>query len=282
MTPDHRWLIWCAVSLCCLACFVSCRSGDGARTELFIFSELCALKDEPGPCKAIKTRYYFNIDTGQCEQFEYGGCGGNANNFASLEACQEMCIVSADKNPCHLGEAPGPCRGLLTRYFYDTRSQKCKHFFYGGCFGNANNFRSMMECQHKCQNPAKTTKAPEVNTLPVKPSRRVMPMPTEMLLRQTQPQVNKSDQHRKDFTPPEVCLSPVDSGSCNGAEKRFAYNPNTKRCHMFRYSGCGGNANNFSHRRHCIRKCLKIDHAHGTKMIRIRRKNINNILFRTA
>lgn len=58
-----------------------------------------------------------------------------------------------DKNPCHLDEAPGPCRGLVTRYLFDRRSQQCRHFFYGGCFGNANNFRSMAECQAKCLNP---------------------------------------------------------------------------------------------------------------------------------
>lgn len=61
-----------------------------------------------------------------------------------------------DKNPCHLSEAPGPCRGLLSRYFFDSRSQQCKHFFYGGCFGNANNFKSMSECRSKCQNPGRT------------------------------------------------------------------------------------------------------------------------------
>lgn len=60
-----------------------------------------------------------------------------------------------DKNPCHLPEAPGPCRGLVTRYFFDSRSQQCRNFYYGGCFGNANNFRSMAECQAKCQNPGR-------------------------------------------------------------------------------------------------------------------------------
>lgn len=58
-----------------------------------------------------------------------------------------------DKDPCHLEEAAGPCRGLVSRYFFDSRSQQCRHFYYGGCFGNANNFRSMAECQAKCPNP---------------------------------------------------------------------------------------------------------------------------------
>ncbi len=60
-----------------------------------------------------------------------------------------------DKNPCHLAEAPGPCRGLVMRYFFDSNTQQCKHFFYGGCFGNANNFRSLAQCQAKCLNPGR-------------------------------------------------------------------------------------------------------------------------------
>lgn len=59
-------------------------------------------------------------------------------------------VFAEDKNPCHLPEAEGPCRGLVTRYFFDSSSQQCKRFYYGGCFGNANNFRSMAECQAKC------------------------------------------------------------------------------------------------------------------------------------
>lgn len=70
----------------------------GAPPELFIFNELCAFKDEPGPCKAIKERFFFNVDSGHCELFEYGGCGGNANNFLTLEACEETCVVSGESD----------------------------------------------------------------------------------------------------------------------------------------------------------------------------------------
>ncbi|XP_029937269.1 tissue factor pathway inhibitor a isoform X2 [Myripristis murdjan] len=286
MAPGSKWWTLCVVSLSCVAPFGSCTSHrtDGAQPELFIFNELCALKDNKGPCKAIKDRFFFNIDTGRCEQFEYGGCGGNANNFLTLEACEEMCVVSADKNPCHLAEAPGPCRGLVTRYFFDSESQECKHFFYGGCFGNANNFRSMAECQAKCMNPVKTTKAPEV--ISAEPTRESNTQPLKVTgeVAISQPQVQLySHQQPTDFRPPEFCMTPIDRGTCDGAERRFAYNPNTKRCHMFRYSGCEGNKNNFTHRRHCMKVCMNIrSKDHGMKMIRIRKKNINNIAFHSV
>ncbi|KAM7380844.1 hypothetical protein PAMP_004116 [Pampus punctatissimus] len=284
MALSNKWWILCSVSLTCVASFGSCSTGieDGAKPELLIFNELCALKDDPGPCKGIKDRFFFNVDTGHCELFEYGGCGGNENNFLTLEACEEACVVSDDKNPCHLGEAPGPCRGLVTRYFFDGKSQQCKHFFYGGCFGNANNFKSMAACQAKCQNPEIPTKAPEVH-----PQKFNTVQPTikngEMAINEPQLQVNDTNQnHPKDVKPPESCFSPVDRGTCDGSQRRFAYNPKIKRCQMFQYSGCGGNKNNFTHRRHCIKTCIKGIKGSGMKMIRIRKKNIDNILFRSV
>ncbi|XP_026152169.1 tissue factor pathway inhibitor a [Mastacembelus armatus] len=276
MALSDKWWILCAVF--CVARFGSCSRNkqappDGVQPELFIFNDFCALKDEPGPCKAIKERFFFNVDTGNCEMFEYGGCGGNANNFETLEACEETCVVSDDKNPCHLPEAPGPCRGLVKRYFFDSRSQQCTSFYYGGCFGNANNFKSLAQCQAKCPNPAKPTKAPELHI-------QYVVQPTivtgELTASEPQVQLNGTNQETEELRSEEVCFSPVDKGTCPGAEKRFAYNPKTKRCQMFYYSGCGGNKNNFIHRKSCFKTCIK--NRRGNRMIRIRKKNIDTIV----
>lgn len=70
-----------------------------APSELRIFNELCAMREDPGPCKAIKERYFFNVDTGSCELFDYGGCGGNDNNFETMEACVEICVFSGRSSP---------------------------------------------------------------------------------------------------------------------------------------------------------------------------------------
>ncbi|CAK6963707.1 tissue factor pathway inhibitor a [Scomber scombrus] len=287
MAQSNKWWILCSVSLACVATFGSCSRdrGDGRKPELFIFNELCAMKDDQGPCKAIKDRFFFNVDTGHCEMFEYGGCGGNANNFETLEECEEMCVVSDHKNPCHLPEAPGPCRGLMSRYFFESTSQQCRHFFYGGCFGNANNFRSMAGCQEKCQNPVKPTRAPDDRRHAARKSSPVQPTIStgDMTISERQVQLNATNQGPpKDLKPADSCLSPVERGTCDGTEKRFAYNPKTKRCQVFEYSGCGGNKNNFIHRRHCIRKCIKGIKVGDMQMIRIRKKNIDNIVSRNV
>ena len=51
----------------------------------------CTLPAESGLCKAAFQRFYFNSDSGQCEQFIFGGCGGNDNNFETMEQCQQTC-----------------------------------------------------------------------------------------------------------------------------------------------------------------------------------------------
>ncbi|KAK5614019.1 hypothetical protein CRENBAI_012246 [Crenichthys baileyi] len=259
-------------------------SGHGGYPDPIIFDELCALKDEPGPCKAIKDRYFFNVNSGSCELFEYGGCGGNANNFETFEECEKACVFSDDKNPCHLPEAPGPCRGLMKRFFFDSEIQQCKHFYYGGCFGNANNFRSMDQCQRRCQNQDEPTAATEVHVMSVRKPIMVQPTITKEELTVTEPQVllNVSNQQQNDFSPSEICFSPIETGTCSDAFRRFAYNPETKRCQMFSYSGCGGNQNNFEFRKICYHKCIRSRKGYRKGMIRIKIKNFDSIVNRSV
>jgi len=53
--------------------------------------EVCSLSPEVGLCRAAIPRFYFNPLTRQCEQFTYGGCGGNDNRFATVDDCIQIC-----------------------------------------------------------------------------------------------------------------------------------------------------------------------------------------------
>jgi hypothetical protein len=44
----------------------------------------------------------------------------------------------------------GPCDAAISKYYYDTKARRCKHFLYGGCQGNRNNFNTLRECEKKC------------------------------------------------------------------------------------------------------------------------------------
>uniref|UniRef100_A0A8B9XQC0 BPTI/Kunitz inhibitor domain-containing protein n=1 Tax=Bos mutus grunniens TaxID=30521 RepID=A0A8B9XQC0_BOSMU len=48
-----------------------------------------------GVCNASMTRYFYNAQTGHCELFVYSGCGGNENNFPTLEECMKTCYPKA-------------------------------------------------------------------------------------------------------------------------------------------------------------------------------------------
>lgn len=46
-------------------------------------------------CFAFFTKYYHNAETKQCEEFTWGGCGGNSNNFDTKEQCEARCVTKA-------------------------------------------------------------------------------------------------------------------------------------------------------------------------------------------
>lgn len=53
--------------------------------------DVCFLPPDSGPCEAAIPRVYYDPATGACERFVYGGCGGNENNFESVDVCTQKC-----------------------------------------------------------------------------------------------------------------------------------------------------------------------------------------------
>ena len=52
----------------------------------------CLMPKDPGPCKAYYEKYFYNSEANACQIFGWGGCGGNDNQFQSLEECQSFCV----------------------------------------------------------------------------------------------------------------------------------------------------------------------------------------------
>ena len=50
------------------------------------------LASQTGMCRAALPRFFFNSETGSCESFLYGGCGGNSNNFDTKDDCLNSCF----------------------------------------------------------------------------------------------------------------------------------------------------------------------------------------------
>ena len=60
----------------------------------------CYLPKETGPCRGYFIRYFYNISTGRCQRFAYGGCQGNKNNFKTFGECNNHCVVSKSHLCC--------------------------------------------------------------------------------------------------------------------------------------------------------------------------------------
>nr|XP_054928942.1 actinia tenebrosa protease inhibitors-like [Dermacentor andersoni] len=200
---------------------------------------VCYEPKKVGPCRAYAPRYFYNTTTKYCERFIYGGCRGNRNNFHELEECLKTCKVGYQNvterfmqlttplknDTCYLPMKAGPCYGYFPRYYYNTTTNSCEQFIYGGCQGNANNFPTLEKCESVCSN-----------------SSYVLELTKSRLITKL---VVKND----------TCHLPKESGPCFGNFPRYYYNATTNSCEQFIYGGCQGNANNFLTLEKCESVC---------------------------
>lgn len=52
----------------------------------------CLMDPMEGECQDYILKWYYNMDKRACQQFWYGGCGGNANRFETKEECEIRCV----------------------------------------------------------------------------------------------------------------------------------------------------------------------------------------------
>ncbi|XP_077538081.1 papilin-like isoform X3 [Haemaphysalis longicornis] len=248
---------------------------------------VCMLPQEAGNCVDFRERWYYNAEEGRCHRFYYGGCDGNANNFGSHLECEQVCRQPAPTDVaeeefrlefCFMASEAGPCRNMEVRWFYDKEDGVCREFYYGGCQGNRNRFRTHRECEEKCY------RAKDLCTLPKVPGpcsgqfvqwfydpetdrchefaysgcqgnanrfndrescegrcRKGAPLPTEQPVDRV--------------TPLDACAQPKQPGPCYGVLPMWYYDSYARECRNFTYGGCEGNDNRFESRELCEQRC---------------------------
>ncbi|XP_073729648.1 collagen alpha-6(VI) chain isoform X2 [Misgurnus anguillicaudatus] len=122
----------------------------------------CFLKRDSGTvCASYEPRWYYNQKAKRCQQFWYGGCGGNENRFLTEAECFSECgstvletlskddpIISEDV--CHLKYDEGTCSAYSVKWYFNINNGECLQFWYGGCKGNGNRFNTQNECESRC------------------------------------------------------------------------------------------------------------------------------------
>ncbi|KAK2181081.1 hypothetical protein NP493_413g02087 [Ridgeia piscesae] len=88
-----------------------CDKNEGRCVMVKTVPEKCKLPPKTGRCRAYFRRWFYNVTSGACERFVYGGCQANANNFRKKEQCEEVCLPS----PCpDVTKCPWCEHGLVT------------------------------------------------------------------------------------------------------------------------------------------------------------------------
>jgi hypothetical protein len=216
----------------------------------------CNLPKATGQCLAYIASYFYNTQSGQCESFIYGGCQGNANRFSSRFECEQRCLTPGAANPqpsvppaCLQPKKLGLCRAHMPRWFFDLDSLTCRFFYYGGCGGNDNNFRSQAACEQVCRPPALA------NNAGVAGNGGLIPQPTqEQGSSLSQPNTN-SGSSPSSYNQPEFCALPKVTGPCRARIPAYYYDEAKDQCLMFIYGGCSGNENRFSTFHDCQLTC---------------------------
>ncbi|CAF1151451.1 unnamed protein product [Rotaria sp. Silwood1] len=173
----------------------------------------CTQPIEVGPCQGEFIRFYYDIITGQCRSFVYGGCKKNKNNFLTLKDCLKTCVEPRQKDICLQPKVIGTCQERRPTWYFNMIERECKLFQYSGCKGNHNQFSTKEECNLSCS----SLKTSKTLTNDIK----------------------------------AVCHLPMVRGNCDQQISRWYYNPADQYCHSFQYTGCHGNANSFETEQDC-------------------------------
>ncbi|XP_040295825.1 collagen alpha-3(VI) chain isoform X6 [Bufo bufo] len=118
-------------------------------------------------CKQNEVNWFFDKTNKICTQVWYGGCGGNANRFDTEAECINRCqktsvektmqlptletkALAVGPEACKLPKEEGTCREFALNWYYDSETKSCARFWYGGCGGNENRFKTQKECEKIC------------------------------------------------------------------------------------------------------------------------------------
>ncbi|XP_061452144.1 kunitz-type protease inhibitor 2 [Rhineura floridana] len=148
---------------------------------------------------------------------------------------------------CSLPKVVGRCRAAFPRWWYNTTSQACQEFIYGGCRSNGNNFVTEEECLQKCD----TGGGGEAAEIPSTSQGGAMLPATEAA--PTSGHRHEPGDDRIGFK--EFCAAPQAVGPCRASFPRWYFDTETRTCKMFIYGGCGGNKNNYVFEEHCLSQC---------------------------
>ncbi|XP_055949174.1 zonadhesin-like isoform X5 [Argiope bruennichi] len=255
-------------------------------------NSVCLQPKEVGPCLAIIPRFFYNLQTGRCEEFSYGGCAGNKNNFEKKKDCERTCGKSSTPSPSKCGKdeqyyncVPN-CHNTCDTY---NLKGPCPLYCMSGCFCKEGmvknkdgkcvqpsqcpstnlpssenskecgaNEEYYDDCAPKCTGTCEAYNNPGIYHCP-----RCLPgcWCSQGFVKRSDGQCVPPDQCNVPSTPTPspasnpICQQPKVVGPCRALMPRYFYNQETRQCEQFNYGGCRGNKNNFKTKEECETSC---------------------------
>ncbi|XP_065492154.1 kunitz-type protease inhibitor 1 [Caloenas nicobarica] len=184
--------------------------------------EHCLTPKKVGWCRGSFPRWFYNPSLQKCEEFIFGGCKPNKNNYLREDECTLACknvrgAVGGRQRPV--------CNGKCQSPFF-----RCKD---GCCIDAYLECDETLDCADGSDEKYCEQYAREFNRL-------------------QKINVTRKQGH---------CVDLPDTGQCTESIPRWYYNPFSEKCDPFTYGGCGGNNNNFEEEEECMKSCAGVTKA---------------------
>ncbi|XP_055720526.1 kunitz-type protease inhibitor 1-like isoform X1 [Salvelinus fontinalis] len=199
-------------------------SGVAAATTAAT-ADHCLVPKKVGPCRGSFPRWHYNAASEKCEEFLFGGCRENLNNYLSLQECTNACdgvSVMSSVGSGRSGPLPAP-------------REVCGIPCGSGQFTCANGccLDQGLECdkEQQCSDGSDEENCEYLNDK----FRILLQIPVDE-------QKVRCTEHPK-------------TGHCRDSFTKWYYNPLYEKCFRFNYGGCDGNDNRFDTEDSCMTSC---------------------------
>ncbi|XP_071353965.1 kunitz-type protease inhibitor 1a [Trachinotus anak] len=184
----------------------------------------CMAPKKVGPCRGAFPRWHYNAASEKCEEFMFGGCRENLNNYLSMDECNKACYGSEKSSISGRGLPVPSAQGEKCGAPCTTEQFTCAN---GCCLDPG------LECDSspQCSDGSDEQKCEDLNNK------------FRILL-----QIPLDEQKVR-------CTEAPDTGSCRHSFTKWYYNPVQQTCFRFNWGGCLGNENRFETEDACMKVC---------------------------